>query len=70
MKESEPEISKVTNLVEVKRVFISTGDGEPLLLCKGDAVIINGDRKPFVVGYALTNSDAAGREYTTSWEFK
>lgn len=70
MKENETEVSEVSNLKEVKRVFISTTQGEPLVVCKGDAVTSNGESVPFEVSYSLSKSDAAGREYTTSWEFK
>jgi hypothetical protein len=70
MKENEPEVSEVSNLKEVKRVFVSTTQGEPLIICKGDAVSRNGGSVPFEVSYSLSKSDAAGREYSTSWEFK
>lgn len=70
MKENEPEVSEVSNLKEVKRVFVSTTQGEPLVICKGDAVSRNGESVPFEVSYSLSKSDAAGREYSTSWEFK
>ena len=63
MKESEPEISEISNLTEVKRSL-------SLVVCKGDAVNNTGNRLSFEVDYSLTKSDGAGREYTTSWEFK
>jgi hypothetical protein len=70
MKENEPEVSEISNLKEVKRIFVSTTQGEPLVICKGDAVSRNGESVPFEVSYSLSKSDTAGREYSTSWEFK
>jgi len=70
MKENEPDVSEVSDLREVKRVFVSTTQGEPLVTCKGDAVTRNGESVPFELSYSLSKSDFAGREYTTSWEFK
>jgi hypothetical protein len=70
MKENEPKVPEVSNLKEVKRVFVSTTQGEPLVLCKGDAVTSIGESVPFEVSYSLSKSDATGREYTTSWETK
>jgi hypothetical protein len=69
MQEEEPDISTVRNLTEVNRVFVSTQQGEPLLTCKGDAVSTTGETVPFTVTYALTESNATGREYTTEWKF-
>lgn len=63
MMDSEPEISEISNLTEVKRSL-------SLVVCKGDAVNNSGDSLSFEVNYSLTKSDGAGREYTTSWEFK
>ena len=70
MKENEPEISRISNLKEIRRVYISTTQGEPLVICEGEAVTYNGESVQFEVNYRLTKSLAVEREYTTSWKFK